>query len=73
MAMYRDAMIVLDVYQQLQRGCSMSRMKSAAKRLRELDPANEMLPELERKIAQTSRPGQPFGTGSRRLVEKRLP
>ena len=49
---YHDATIVLEAYQQLEKGHRVSQLRSAAKRVRALDPTNELLPELEWKIAQ---------------------
>lgn len=51
MGIYKDVSTVLEAYHQLERGRSAARMKAAAKRLRSFDPANEILPELESKIA----------------------
>jgi len=50
MANYKDVGAILDAYHQLERGRSVSRMQAAAKRLGALDPANELLPELDAKI-----------------------
>ncbi|MEA2842137.1 MAG: hypothetical protein QOF41_3467 [Methylobacteriaceae bacterium] len=50
MGSYKDVGTVLDAYHQLERGRSVSRLEAAAKRLRALDPANELLPELEAKV-----------------------
>jgi len=49
---YHDAITILEAYRQLEHGHRVSQLKSAAKRVRALDPANELLPELEWKIAQ---------------------
>jgi hypothetical protein len=51
MPSYKDASTVLDAYHQLERGHRLGGMKAAAKRLRLFDPAKEILPELEAKIA----------------------
>jgi hypothetical protein len=50
MGSYKDVGTILDAYSQLERGRSVSRMQAAAKRLRALDPANELLAELDAKI-----------------------
>ena len=50
MGSYKDVSTILDAYNQLERGRSVARLQTAAKRLRALDPANELLPELEARI-----------------------
>jgi hypothetical protein len=50
MGSYKDVSTMLDAYHQLERGRSVGRLKTAARRLRALDPANELLPELEARI-----------------------
>jgi hypothetical protein len=51
MGTYKHVSTLLDAYHQLECGRNIARIKLAAKRLRSFDPANEMLPELESKIA----------------------
>jgi hypothetical protein len=58
MGSYKDVSTILDAYHQLERGRSVARLQTAAKRLRMLDPANELLPELEAKIETLNRATQ---------------
>jgi hypothetical protein len=58
MGSYKDVSTILDAYHQLERGRSVSRMQAATKRLRALDSANELLPELEAKIEMLNCAGQ---------------
>ncbi|MBV9394019.1 MAG: hypothetical protein JOZ84_06365 [Methylobacteriaceae bacterium] len=50
MGSYKDVSTILDAYNQLERGRSVARLRTAVNRLRALDPANELLPELEARI-----------------------
>lgn len=50
MGSYKDVSTIFDAYHQLERGRSVSRVQAATKRLRALDPSNELLPELDAKI-----------------------
>jgi hypothetical protein len=47
---YQTVDVVLDAYHELESGNRVAAIEEAANRLNYVDPANEMLPELKRKI-----------------------
>jgi hypothetical protein len=71
MGTYKDVSTILDAYNQLERGRSVSRMQAAAKRLRVFDPMNELLPELDAKI-EAFDCAAPTAAFSRPLHDRRL-